>query len=84
MTGLPAPDVTNFPLPLPASAVRTLPAGTIFGRIYESGGAHPSRWDFRRFGPTQSRFDHHPSQRVTGTGSRGRCPRLQPWGGVKP
>lgn len=63
MIGLPAPDTANFPLPLAPAFTRTLPAGTIFGRIYESGGAHPSRWhEFRRFGPTQSRFDHHPDR----------------------
>lgn len=61
MSALPAPDPSNFPSPLPRSAARTLPAGTIFGRIYESGGAHPSLWhEFRHFGPTGSRFDHHP------------------------
>lgn len=61
MIALPAPDASKFPLPLPAGSVRVLPAGTVFGRIYDAGGAHPTRWhDFRHYGPTQSRFDHHP------------------------
>lgn len=61
MSALPAPDASKFPHPLPQSAVRTLPAGTIFGRIYDAGGAHAARWhELRHFGPTGSRFDHHP------------------------
>lgn len=61
MSALPAPDSSRFPTSLSNGDVRTLPAGTTFGRIYDAGGAHPSRWhEFRRFGPTGSRFDHHP------------------------
>jgi len=34
--------------------------GTALFRIYKRGGAHPTRWDeFRFYGPTGSRFDHH-------------------------
>ena len=33
-------------------------------RIYFRGGAHPSRWNqFRSFGPTDARFDHHVEER---------------------
>lgn len=38
-----------------------LPAGTELWRIYFRGGAHPTLWgQLRSFGPTRSRFDHHP------------------------
>lgn len=41
--------------------LRRVPAGTRLWRIYRRGGAHPTHWDeLRRFGPTGSRFDHHP------------------------
>lgn len=61
MSALPPPDTSKFPSPLPGSALRTLPAGTVFGRIYDAGGAHPALWhEFRHFGPAGSRFDHHP------------------------
>ena len=34
--------------------------GTALFRIYKRGGDHPTRWDeFRFYGPTGSRFDHH-------------------------
>lgn len=37
-----------------------LDVGTRVFRIYFRNGAHPSTWDqFRDFGPTGSRFDHH-------------------------
>ena len=40
--------------------IRTVDAGTTWHRIYRKGGAHPSRWrDFRYYGPTNARFDHH-------------------------
>lgn len=36
-------------------------AGSVLWRVYFAGGAHPVAWDtFRHFGPTNSRFDHHP------------------------
>ncbi len=42
------------------AVIRALPAGTTLWRIYFQGGSRPTRWqDFRRFGPTQNRFDHH-------------------------
>jgi hypothetical protein len=38
----------------------TLPTETHLARIYFAGGPYPSRWNqFRRFGPTAARWDHH-------------------------
>ena len=40
--------------------VKTLGKGTVLARIYFTGGAHTTRWnEFRRYGPTNARFDHH-------------------------
>ncbi len=43
------------------AAVKHLPAGTEFWRLYFRGGSHPGRWDeFRSWGPAgTARFDHH-------------------------
>lgn len=36
-------------------------AHTTLWRIHHQGGAHPTGWDqLRHYGPTPSRFDHHP------------------------
>jgi hypothetical protein len=60
---LSAPDTARFPT-LAAAHVKTIPAGTLLGRIHWQGGLHPTTWDeFRRFGPTGSRFDHQPPPR---------------------
>jgi hypothetical protein len=41
-------------------SVKTLPAGTVFARIYFSRSPHALRWnEFRRFGPQNGRWDHH-------------------------
>jgi hypothetical protein len=41
-------------------AVRRLAAGTNLARVYFTGGDHPTRWnEFRHYGPTGARFDHH-------------------------
>ena len=41
---------------------RVLAAGTELWRIYFRGGAHPTLWgQFRSYGPSRSRFDHHPT-----------------------
>lgn len=41
-------------------AVKTLVKGTPVARVYFTGGEHPTRWDeFRHYGPTNARFDHH-------------------------
>lgn len=43
---------------------RDVPAGTALWRIYFRGGAHPTAWnEFRHWGPTSSRFDHHTTPR---------------------
>lgn len=39
---------------------RVVPVGSWIWRIYFRGGAYPTTWsEFRAFGPTGSRFDHH-------------------------
>lgn len=39
---------------------KVLPQGAPVSRIYFAGGAHPTEWNqFRHYGPTRSRFDHH-------------------------
>ena len=41
-------------------ALLTLPSGTLIWRMYCRGGAHPTTWNqFRYYGPTDARFDHH-------------------------
>lgn len=41
-----------------------LPARSRLTRVHALGGSHPTAWDeLRRFGPTKSRFDHHPLPR---------------------
>src|SRR5262245_40391923 len=56
MAKLPAPPRR---LAIPAAA-RVLPEGTMVWRIYFAAGPHPTAWrDFRWFGPTAARFDHH-------------------------
>lgn len=57
---LPQPDTAKFP-PLEDGDVRCLRPGTLLGRVHAAAGRHPAAWDeFRAFGPTTSRFDHHP------------------------
>lgn len=59
--------MTKLPEPPGVAALReiapqiiALPANTHLARIYFSAGPHPSRWNqFRRFGPTAARWDHH-------------------------
>lgn len=60
MSRLGPPDVSRFPL-LTDDYVRTLHSGLLVGRIFFAGGDHPTSWNtFRTYGPTSSRFDHHP------------------------
>ena len=41
-------------------AVKTLARGLSLARVYFTGGDNPTRWnEFRHFGPTNARFDHH-------------------------
>jgi RES domain len=52
------PDVTVLRGIAPQNLV--LAADTMLARIYFAGGSHPSRWNqFRSFGPTAARWDHH-------------------------
>jgi hypothetical protein len=62
---LPPPDPTRFPV-LADEHVQLIRPGVPVGRIYFAGGPFPAVWDdFRWFGPTGSRFDHHqPPARV--------------------
>lgn len=60
---LPAPEAGRFPS-LAKAHVKVLPAGILLGRIHAQGGSYPTSWDgFRCYGPTPSRFDHHPPPR---------------------
>lgn len=59
MAKFPRPESTAAIRTTPP-AVRTLPKGAALARVYFSGGAHPTRWsEFRQYGPTNARFDHH-------------------------
>jgi hypothetical protein len=59
--------VSKFPEPPGVEVLRNiepetlqLASSTLLARIYFSAGSHPSRWNqFRRFGPTAARWDHH-------------------------
>jgi hypothetical protein len=59
--------MAKFPQPKGAAAIRAttpdlrhLAPGTVLARVYFSAGLHPVRWnEFRRYGPTNARFDHH-------------------------
>jgi hypothetical protein len=43
------------------SDLEQLPTGTELSRVHFLAGDHPSRWsDFQTWGPSRSRFDHHP------------------------
>ncbi len=59
--------MSKFPEPPGVGALRRitaetfeLAAGTLLARIYFAAGPYPSHWNqFRRFGPTAARWDHH-------------------------
>lgn len=54
----PSPGVTAISAIAPV--IRTFPAGTQFARIWFKGTSYPAGpMQFRMFGPTGSRFDHH-------------------------
>jgi len=41
--------------------IRVLAADAVLWRVYFRAGAHPTLWaQFRTYGPTDARFDHHP------------------------
>lgn len=57
---LPDPDPHLWPSD-PQRWTLELPTGTPLSRLFPGGGPHPTRWNtFRSWGPTNSRFDHHP------------------------
>jgi hypothetical protein len=67
--------VSKFPEPPGVAALRdisaetlVLPPDTKLTRIYFATGPHPSHWNqFRSFGPTAARWDHHlPNARSAG------------------
>ncbi|MGC1457190.1 MAG: RES family NAD+ phosphorylase [Steroidobacteraceae bacterium] len=59
MSKFPEPPGVDVLRRIPAETIK-LPAGTLLARIYFAAGPHPSRWNqFRRFGPTEARWDHH-------------------------
>lgn len=56
---LPSPDLARVAATKPD--VTRLQAETRLARVHYLGGSHPTGWDeMRHFGPTTSRFDHHP------------------------
>ena len=58
MVKFPDPDAATVRAATPD--VKTLAQGTPLARVYATAGDHPTRWnEFRRYGPTNSRFDHH-------------------------
>lgn len=65
MPKFPEPPTESFLRAL-GPALYILKLGTLIWRVYFRGGAHPMNCsDFRSFGPTDSRFDHHiPPRRV--------------------
>lgn len=63
---LPAPDRSKFPALDAGPYVHVHPAGELLGRIYFTGGEYGVGWSqFRHYGPTSSRFDHHPTRRTS-------------------
>ena len=58
MAKFPRPDLATVTAAVPD--VKTLAQGTVLARVYATAGLHPARWNqFRSYGPTNSRFDHH-------------------------
>jgi hypothetical protein len=56
----PPPVADLVGLGVRADERRQLAVGTTLWRLYFQGGPHPTAWhDFRHFGPTAGRFDHH-------------------------
>lgn len=44
----------------PQPELKTLQPGTVIFRLHRVEGAYPNQWsEFRYYGPTSSRFDHH-------------------------
>jgi hypothetical protein len=57
----PDPDLAKVEATAPRDReIETVPSGSALGRIHSKAGPYPSEWyEFRHFGPTRSRFDHH-------------------------
>lgn len=54
------PDPDRFP-PLDGDHIHGVDSEHLLVHIYPAAGEHSLRWDqFRRYGPTRARFDHHP------------------------
>lgn len=59
--------MAKLPLPPGVEALRRIPPevqslakGTVLARAYFAGGDHPTQWNqFRNFGPSNARYDHH-------------------------
>lgn len=63
---LPNPDPAVWPSNLSADQQRTLESDVRLFRFYDSSGANATRWhEFRHWGPTSARFDHHPNGTTT-------------------
>ena len=71
--------MSKFPEPPGVAALRdiapqtlVLPADTKLARIYFATGPHPSHWNqFRSFGPSAARWDHHlPDAHGAGVGQK--------------
>lgn len=59
MAKFPEPPLAVDLAKIPAD-VHILRAGHTIWRVYFAGGAHPTSWaQFRSWGPTDARFDHH-------------------------
>lgn len=55
------PDPPTDLTQLAAGDVKTIPAGSRLARVVFTAGDHPMTWrQMRTYGPTRSRFDHHP------------------------
>jgi hypothetical protein len=55
------PKFPEPPAHLPPPQLHVIPSDTPMWRIYFTGRPHPTSWNtFRFWGPTSSRFDHHP------------------------
>jgi hypothetical protein len=59
---LPEPDRNRIASTATGSSdIVVLTSGTRLVRVHPQAGTYPMAWDeFRNWGPTQSRFDHHP------------------------
>jgi hypothetical protein len=61
--GMHCPRRDLFPA-LEQSFLKFVSTTDTIGRVYSASGRYPVRWDtFRRHGPADCRFDHHPSPR---------------------